>query len=144
MKTIDKDPYGHISLDAARKFLRMDWLPAASGMSAEDFKRTLGVAAEAALAHAVECVLVDAREFRPNPALAEICEWREQEIVPKYNQVIQRFAWLAAAEAPQLPGDGQPFQNPGEAYLSCWFRDEAAAISWATDDDSQAEVGNPP
>ena len=108
----------------------MDWFPATGEMSAEDFKRTLGVAAEAALAHSVEGVLVDAREFRPNPALAEICEWRERHIVPKYNQVIRRFAWLTAAEAPQVPGDGQPFQNPGEAYLSCWFRDEAAAITW--------------
>lgn len=132
MKTIDKDPYGHITLDAARKFLRMDWLPAASEMSADDFKRSLSVAAEAALAHSVESILVDARDFRPNPALAEICEWRERHIVPKYNQVIQRFAWLAAAQASQLPGDGKPFQNSGEAYLSCWFRDEAAAISWAT------------
>lgn len=113
----------------------MDWLPAAGEMSAEDFKRTLGIAAEAALAHAVEGVLVDAREFRPNPALAEICEWRERTIVPKYNQVVRRFAWLTSADAPQIPGDGEPFQNAGEAYLSCWFRYESAAIAWATNGD---------
>lgn len=135
MQTIDKDQYGHITLDAAGKFLRMDWLPAAGGMAADDFKRSLTVAAEAVLAHSVESVLVDARDFRPNPALAEICEWREQHIVPKYNQVVKRFAWLAAAEAPQLPGDGDTFQNAGEAYLSRWFRDEAAAIAWATSKD---------
>lgn len=130
MKMIDKDQYGQITLDEARRFLRMDWFPATGEMSAEDFKRTLGVAAEAALAHSVEGVLVDVREFRPNPVLAEICEWRERHIVPKYNQVVRRFAWMTAAEAPQVPGDGKPFQNPGEAYLSCWFCDEAAAIAW--------------
>ncbi len=137
MKTIDKDKYGHIILDAARKYLRMDWLPAAGEMTADDFKRSLSVAAEAALAHSVESVLVDVRDFSPNPALADICEWRVQHIVPKFDQVIKRFAWLAAAEAPQLPNDGNTFQNTGEAYLSCWFRDEAAAISWAKNNAQQ-------
>lgn len=135
MNTIDKDKYGHITLDAEKKFLRMDWLPAASEMTADDFKRSLTVAADAALAHSVESILVNARDFRPNPALAEICDWRVQHIVPKYNQVIKRFAWLMAAQAPQLPGEGNSFQNAGEAYLSCWFRDEATAISWATNND---------
>ncbi|MHA3770051.1 hypothetical protein ACXR0O_00775 [Verrucomicrobiota bacterium sgz303538] len=132
MNTIDKDKYGHITYDAAKKYLRMDWLPAASEMTADDFKHSLTVAADAALAHSVESILVNVRDFRSNPALAELCEWRVQHIVPKYNQVVKRFAWLVGTQTPQLPSDGNTFQNAGETYLSRWFRDEAAAISWAT------------
>jgi len=136
MSTIDKDQFGHITLDAAKKFLRLDWLPAAAEMTADDFKRTLTVAADVVLAHSVESVLVDVRDFRCNAELGsqmgEVEAWRTQNIVPKYNQVIKRFAWLAGAQMPELPGGGNAYQKEGEAYQSRWFRDEAAAISWAT------------
>ena len=132
MNTIDKDKYGHITHDVAKKCLRMNWFPATAEMTADDFKHSLSVAADAALAHSVESILVDTRDFRPNSALGEVHAWRVQNIVPKYNKVLKRFAWLSGAELSQLPGGGDTFQNAGETYQSRCFCDEAAAISWAT------------
>lgn len=109
----------------------MDWFPATAEMSAEDFKQSLTVLADAALTHSAESVLVNVRDFR-SQAPMEVDAWRAQNIVPKYNQVLKRFAWLTGAQPPQLPGRGNPYQNEGETYHNCWFRDEAAAISWAT------------
>jgi hypothetical protein len=131
MNTIDKDKYGQMTHDAARKFLRMDWFPATKDMSADDFKRSLTVLADAAVANAAESILVDVREFRSQAAM-QVDNWRLQNIVPKYNKVLKRFAWLAGAQPAQLPGGGDSYQNEGETYQNRWFRDEAAAVSWAT------------
>ncbi len=75
---------------------------------------------------------MDARDLRPNSAMSEVYEWRVQNIVPKYNKVLKRFAWLGSAELAELPGGGNAFSNEGETYENRWFRDEAAAVSWAT------------
>jgi hypothetical protein len=131
MNTIDKDKYGQITHDPARKLLRMDWFPSTAEMSSDDFKRSLTVLADAALAHAAESILVDVTDFRSKAAM-EIDAWRVQNIVPKYNKVLKRFAWLTGAQPPQLPAGGDTYQNEGETYQSRWFRDEAAAVSWAT------------
>ena len=101
-------------------------------MTADDYKHTLTAVADAVLAHAVESVLVDVRDFRPNPAMSEVYTWRVQNIVPVYNKVVKRFAWLGAAELSELPGGGNTFSQEGETYQNRWFRDEAAAVSWAT------------
>ena len=64
--------------------------------------------------------------------MSEVYEWRVQNIVPKYNKILKRFAWLGSAELAELPGGGNVFSNEGETYENRWFRDEAAAVSWAT------------
>ena len=129
MTTLHKDQFGQLTHDAARKFIRFNWFPATAGMTADDFKHSLTVAADAAVANGVESILVDVRDCRPNPAMGEVCEWRVRNIVPKYNQVLKRFAWLTGAE---LPGGGEAYSNEGETYQNRWFLDEAAAVSWAT------------
>lgn len=131
MNTIDKDKYGQITHDTERRFLRMDWFPTTSEMSADDFKRSLTVLADTAVAKTAQSILVDVREFRSKAAM-EVDAWRMQNIVPKYNKVLKRFAWLAGAQPAQLPGGGNTYQNEGETYQNRWFRDEAAAVSWAT------------
>jgi hypothetical protein len=83
------------------------------------------------LMHAAESILVDVRDFRSKTAM-EVDDWRVQNIVPKYNKVLKRFAWLTGEQPPQLPSGGNVYQNEGETYQNRWFRDEAAAISWAT------------
>lgn len=131
MNTIDKDKYGQITHDTERRFLRLDWFPTTAEMSADDFKRSLTVLADAAVANTAQSILVDVREFRSKAAM-EVDAWRMQNIVPKYNKVLKRFAWLAGAQPAQLPGGGNTYQNEGETYQNRWFRDEAAAVSWAT------------
>jgi len=132
MHTIDKDKYGHLTHDAAKKSLRMQWLPATIDMTADDLKHSITVIADAVVAHGIESLVVNTRDFHPNPALMEMAAWRKQNIVPKYNKSLKRFAWLAEAQVPQLPDGGKIVQGEGEAYQSCWFRDEAEAIAWAT------------
>lgn len=132
MTALYKDQFGELTHDAAKKFFRFTWFPAAADMTVDDFKHSLTVVADAALAHSAECILVDVRDFRPNSALMELDAWRVQNIVPKYNQVLKRFAWLAGAQLPQLPGGGNAYQKEGETYQNRWFHDEAAAVSWAT------------
>lgn len=110
----------------------MQWFPATAEMTPDDFKHSLTVAADAALAYGVESILVDVRDFHPSAACMELNAWRVQNIIPKYNQVLKRFAWLGGAELAQTPGSGNTYQGAGESYQSRWFQDEIAAISWAT------------
>jgi hypothetical protein len=134
MNTIENDKYSHITHDPAKKFLHLTWLPATAEMTVDDFKQSMIGASDIVLAKAVESVLVDVRGFQCNFELAGCDEWRVENIVPKYNKVLKRFAWMAGAQMPQLPGGGEAFQKPGENYQSRWFYDEAAAIAWATAD----------
>ena len=100
-------------------------------MSTDDFKRTLTVLADTAVEKSAEGIMIDVRQFR-SIAAREIDDWRLQNIVPKYNSVLKRFAWLAGDQPPDLPGGGEPYQNEGEAYMNRWFRDETNAINWVT------------
>ncbi len=132
MKTLDKDAYGIITHDSDKNFLRLDWLPETEKMSADDFKRTLTVLADTVVDENAEGILVDVRQFRSKAAMG-IDSWRLVNIVPKYNQVLKRFSWLAGDQPPELPGGGSPYKNEGEMYENCWFRDENKAVTWATD-----------
>jgi hypothetical protein len=134
--TLDKDEFGQLTHDAARKFLRFVWFPATVDMTIDDFKRSLTVVADAALAHSVESILVDVRDFSSMSAMEDarfVMEaWRGRNIVPKYNKVFKRLAWLADDQLPKLPGGGYVYSYEGETFQNRWFRDEAAALLWAT------------
>jgi hypothetical protein len=134
MKTIiHKDEYHRITHDASTNLIRIDWLPDTAKMSLDDFKHSLTILVDATVANSAKSMLVDLRAFHFKSA-HEVEAWRMQNTVPKYNKVIKRWAWLATAQIPQLPGDGKAHQNEGEAYHRRWFRDEAEALSWATSD----------
>ena len=36
MTTLLKDQFGHLTYDAAKKFIRLDWFPATADMTADD------------------------------------------------------------------------------------------------------------
>lgn len=131
MTIIDKDDYGVITFDAVNNTLRLDWFLETESMSADDFKRTLTVLADTVVEKGVEGALVDVRQFRSKVAM-EIDEWRLENIVPKYNKVLKRFGWLAGEQPPQLPGNGQAYQNDGENYHNKWFRDESLVLEWVS------------
>jgi hypothetical protein len=129
--TIHKDNFSHITHDPATNLVQIVWLPATAEMTLDDFKHSTMILAETTLAHSSERVLADLRGFRFNVP-REFEAWRMQNTVPRYNKVVKRYAWLAGAQPPQLPGDGKAHQNEGETYIRCWFRDEAKALSWVT------------
>ena len=135
MDTIQKDDYGIITYDSATNFLRLDWLPETEQISADDFKRTLIVLANTVVEKGVEGLLIDVRQFRSSVAM-EIDDWRLEHIVPKYNQALKRFSWLAGEQPVELPKSGSSYQNQGEKYQNCWFRDEDEAVAWVTGKES--------
>ncbi|NKB88821.1 MAG: hypothetical protein GKS06_11445 [Acidobacteria bacterium] len=131
MSTIDADDFGTIERDETTNLVRLSWLPETEDMTLEDFRNTLTVLADAVVEHGASGALVDVREFR-SEVPEEDDGWREEVIVPRYNTVLSRFAWLAGPEFEELPGGGGVYSNDGEEYANRWFHDEDEAIAWAT------------
>jgi len=134
MKTIDEDKFGEITLDEDSLLLTLTWFPETADMTADDFKRSLVALAEAVENSESPAVIVDVRDFRSEAAM-QIDDWRIENIVPRYNKHLHRFAWVAgASKPPELPGGGEEYQNDGETYKNRWFRDLEAAAQWATNE----------
>jgi len=130
MSTILEDQFGTLVHDETTNLIRLDWFPATEELTLEDYKRTLTALADAVSEHQAAGMLVNVRDFRSGVP-GEDGGWREEVIVPKYNTVLKRFAWLAGEKPAELPGGGAPYCNEGEDYENRWFRDEAEAVAWA-------------
>jgi hypothetical protein len=65
--------------------VELTWLPGTQGMTDQDFKEDLSVFAEAALQHRAKCLFIDMRQFMGRPS-EEVGTWRDDVIVPKYEQ----------------------------------------------------------
>tara|TARA_R110002074_G_scaffold170006_2_gene332233 strand:+ start:14552 stop:14740 length:189 start_codon:yes stop_codon:yes gene_type:complete len=53
-----------------------------------------------------------------------------ENIVPKYNQCLKKLAWVSGSVPETLPGNGNAYQNKGEEYVNCWFREKHEALAW--------------
>ncbi len=129
MSTFDRDRYAIIDYDRTMSLIRLEWLKETRTMPLSVFKDTLTIVADLLLEREVERLLTDIREFQ-STAYVETETWRHDNIVPRFNQNLQRLAWLSERNRRRLPGYGAPFSNPGELFRNCWFHQESRAISW--------------
>jgi hypothetical protein len=106
------------------KFVCLVWLPGTAGMTDQDFKEALEVFAEGALQHRAERLMIDVTEFRHRPS-DEVLTWRDEVIVPKYNQArVKRVAWV-------WPGEGgDTATGEGTGYVNRYFSSEEEALAW--------------
>jgi hypothetical protein len=121
---IASEPMYTIRYHKPEKFVCLTWLPGTAGMTDQDFREALEVFAEGALRHRAERLMIDVTEFRARPSAA-VMTWRDQVIVPKYNQAgVKKVAWVWPGE----PGDMAT--GEGTQYTNRYFSTEDAALAW--------------
>ena len=131
MKLQETD-YWTIDYDADRGVTSLLWTEATEDMTDDDFKDALECLAGVAEDKRSPRVMVDIRTFR-FPVGADIGPWREQTIVPRYNNAgIERFAYLTG------PG-GPPPRAPAKAadsedFLTGFFDSASEAQTWLAGD----------
>jgi hypothetical protein len=105
------------------KFVCLTWLPGTAGMTDQDFREALEVFAAGALQHRAERLLIDVSEFRHRPS-PEVLEWRDEVIVPMYNQAgVKKVAWV-------WPGEARDAATGEGGYSNRYFDSEDEALAW--------------
>ena len=91
-----QDRFGAILYDAAKQILELRWFAETEVMTESDFRGWVERYASAAEQRHVPFALIDAREFKYQPA-ADFLPWRDDHIIPQYNRAgIKKFAFLLA------------------------------------------------
>ena len=118
-------PMYSITWHKLEKLLVLTWLGGTEGMTDDDFRETLEVFADGAIAHDADRLVIDVREFKHRPS-AEVLAWRDKVTVAKYNEAgIKRQAWI-------WPGDVSSMKPTSENknYAERYFSTEQEAIDW--------------
>ena len=122
------DAWGSISADDAASRVEIKWTTASEAMTAEDFKTWLERFVVEVESRRAKYLIVDASEFRMNPAHMDT-NWRDTEIIPRYCAAgVQKFAFVMP---PQMPAVGKPpaIETPGN-YPTGYFATHADAAGW--------------
>ncbi len=106
------------------KFLCLTWLPGTAAMTDQDFKEALEVFAEGAVQHRAQRLMIDVTEFKHRPS-TEVLTWRDQVIVPKYNEAgVKKVAWVWPGERADVA------TGEGTRYTNRYFSSEEEALAW--------------
>jgi hypothetical protein len=116
------------------KTVELRWLPTTRDMGDEGFKDSLALLAEAGERFRTPFMFVDSIEFHHRPS-AEVLEWRNQHIVPRYNSAgVTRFAFLVPEGFPGTVESGAAPAPDGPAtFPTAWFSTRDHAYQWLTE-----------
>ena len=104
------------------------WTDATADMSDADFQEQLALFSTLAQRHRARALRVGARAFQHKMS-AEIGDWRDRTIIPRYNDAgVDRFAFVLA-EAAALPPE-QPARQGGPRYPTRFFHGRDQALAW--------------
>lgn len=125
LQLIDRNTYLFLYQDHGANALQLVWTPETRDMSDDDFLGALELLASEAEKRKCPHVLVDARCFAASVSDAGM-EARSERIVPRYNAVLKKFAFLVRA----APKSSEPRQGDGETFWSRTSDSEQALLDW--------------
>src|SRR5947208_7741489 len=129
MSTLENTDYWQMTHNEDARAIELDWKPATSEMTSEDFKQALEHLASHIASTDATGTLVDLREFGFAPTL-ELDPWRRENIVPTYNAGgLKRFAYVLPTGVDSRPGG----RGESDAFETDWFDDADEARAWLRD-----------
>jgi hypothetical protein len=131
VEELDRNGFGVIGHDPPDKRLELIWLEASSNMTDDDFKESMSRFATHAQELRTDNLLVDVTKFRHSPG-ADVGEWRDREIIPRYNAAgVRKFAFILPPGAPGTVAQGNPpaAEPPGQ-FPTGYFDDRQDALDW--------------
>jgi hypothetical protein len=131
-RTVAEDQWGQIIFYDEWNSLELRWLPSTADASDADVQVTMEAFADEAVNRRPRTLIVDTTQFRHSWGDG-MMEWRDAEIIPRYNQAgVTKFAFIAN---PNYPGptvdDGATPAPDGPAHFPTgWFKTRDAAYQW--------------
>lgn len=111
--------------------LELTWLPSTSSMSDDGFKETLQLFAAEGERAKPDYMLIDATEFHHEVG-AGVLEWRDREIIPRYNSAgVRKFAFVWPEGTPgTVESGGTPKPEGSADFPTGWFTGRERAYRW--------------
>jgi hypothetical protein len=129
---VAKDQWGQIVFYDEWNSLELKWLPSTAGATDADLRATMTVFAQEAADRHPNTLIVDTTDFRH--AWGDgMMEWRDAEIIPRYNQAgVTRFAFIANANypGPTVEAGAVPAPEGPARFPTGWFKTREAAYEW--------------
>jgi len=132
---VAKDRWGQIIFYDEWNSLELKWLPATADADDADVKITMETFAGEAVNRRPHTLIVDTTEFRH--AWGDgMMEWRDAEIIPRYNEAgVAKFAFIANEHfpGPTVEGGATPAPEGPATFPTGWFKTRDAAYQWLAD-----------
>ncbi len=125
-----EDEFGEIIDREGQGFIEIRWFDTTATLDGDGFNRWLAGFAGAVEASRRPGVLVDSLAFRMDPGYMD-GEWRDANIIPRYNQAgVRGFAFLMPEGMPAIGAPPAP-EGPAD-FPTGYFGRRADAVSWLT------------
>lgn len=112
--------------------LELKWLPSTADASDAEARATMKVFAQESVNRRPHTLIVDTTEFRH--AWGDgFMEWRNAEIIPRYNQAgVEKFAFVAnpGYPGPTVEAGAEPAPEGPANFPTGWFKTRQAAYQW--------------
>lgn len=127
-KHVYEDEYGEIVDRPSNEMVEVRWFDSTSAMSKEEFQGWLTTFADHVGRLRRPRVLIDATNFKMNPAFMD-GDWRDANIIPRYNAAgVTGFAFHMPEGMPMI---GQPPAPEGPArFPTAYFGSREEALEW--------------
>ena len=129
---IAKDKFGQIVYYDEWNALELKWLRSTADASDADLKASMELFAEEAVTRHPHTLIVDTTEFH-HACGDRVMQWREAEIIPRYNQAgVTKLAFIANASypGPTVETGAAPAPEGPAAFPTGWFKTREAAYQW--------------
>ena len=129
---VAKDRWGEILFFYAWNALELRWLPSTSDATDDDVKGTMVLFADEAVERRPRTLIVDTAAFRHTWGDG-MMEWREAEIIPRYNEAgVAKLAFIAGDEfpGPTVESGAEPTPEGTATFPTGWFKSRDAAYQW--------------
>ncbi len=125
---LHSDRWGDILDRPADGCVEIRWFDTTAQMSGDDFNTFLATYAGCVERCARGGALVDAVQFRMDPANMSM-GWRDRHIVPRYNAAgLKKFAFVMPAGMPAIGAPPEP-EGPAD-FPTGYFGTRAEALAW--------------
>jgi hypothetical protein len=129
---IAQDPWGQLVFYDEWNSLELKWLPSTADATDADVKATMKVFAQEAVNRHPHTLIVDTTEFH-HVWGDGMMEWRDAEIIPRYNQAgVAKFAFIAnpSYPGPTVEAGAVPAPDGPATFPTGWFKTREAAYQW--------------
>ena len=129
---VASDEWGQIIYYPDWSSLELRWLPSTADADDSDLKTTMEAFADEAINRRPTSLIVDTTEFRHGWADG-FMEWRNAEIVPRYNNAgVNKFAFIAnpSYPGPTVEAGSAPAPDDPATFPTGWFKTREAAYQW--------------
>ena len=129
---VAEDRWGQILFYDGWNSLELRWLPSTADATDAELRETMELFAKKAVNRRPHTLIVDTTDFQHRWGDG-MMEWREAEIIPRYNEAgVAKLAFIANVgyPGPTVEAGAEPAPEGPATFPSGWFKTRKAAYQW--------------